>query len=179
MEIANTPHWIAKASRPLHDLSDPVMTREVLDSFRIRLDGTSAAAETVRRKRRTFVNALHYAVDLGEFRENPLTAVRWQKPKVSSAVDPRVVVHPQQALSLLHAVSYVGGYRRDRGRRLVGLFACMYFVGLRPDEAIGLAEADLALPEQGWGTALRSCIARLRASASSGRIRGRASTTAG
>ncbi|MGN9813797.1 tyrosine-type recombinase/integrase [Streptomyces sp. SD11] len=153
-EIANTLHWIAKASRPLNDLADPVTAREVLDSFKIRLDGKSAAAETVRRKRRTFVNALHYAVDLGEFRENPLTAVRWQKPKVSSEVDPRVVVNPQQALSLLHAVSYVGGYRRARGRRLVGLFACMYFAGLRPAEAIGLAEADLTLPEHGWGTAL-------------------------
>ncbi|MFF3890696.1 tyrosine-type recombinase/integrase [Streptomyces sp. NPDC001914] len=153
-EIANTLHWIAKASRPLNDLVDPVTAREVLDSFKIRLDGKSAAAETVRRKRRTFVNALHYAVDLGEFRENPLTAVRWQKPKVSSEVDPRVVVNPQQALSLLHAVSYVGGYRRARGRRLVGLFACMYFAGLRPAEAIGLAEADLTLPEHGWGTAL-------------------------
>lgn len=153
-EIANTLHWIAKASRPLNDLADPVTTREVLDSFKIRLDGKSAAAETVRRKRRTFVNALHYAVDLGEFRENPLTAVRWQKPKVSSEVDPRVVVNPQQARSLLYAVSYVGGYRRARGRRLVGLFACMYFAGLRPAEAIGLAEADLTLPEQGWGTAL-------------------------
>ncbi|WP_326842328.1 tyrosine-type recombinase/integrase [Streptomyces sp. NBC_01558] len=153
-EIANTLHWIAKASRPLNDLADPVTAREVLDSFKIRLDGKSAAAETVRRKRRTFVNALHYAVDLGEFRENPLTAVRWQKPKVSSEVDPRVVVNPQQALSLLHAVSYVGGYRRARGRRLVGLFACMYFAGLRPAEAVGLAAADLRLPEQGWGTAL-------------------------
>ncbi|SOE65690.1 Phage integrase family protein [Streptomyces sp. OV198] len=153
-EVSNTLHWIAKASRPLNDLADPVTAREVLDSFKIRLDGKSAAAETVRRKRRTFVNALHYAVDLGEFKENPLTAVRWQKPKVSSEVDPRVVVNPQQALSLLHAVSYVGSYRRARGRRLVGLFACMYFAGLRPAEAIGLAEADLTLPEQGWGTAL-------------------------
>ncbi|MFJ6837602.1 tyrosine-type recombinase/integrase [Streptomyces sp. NPDC091209] len=153
-QIENTLHWIAKASRPLNDLADPVTAREVLDSFKIRLDGKSAAAETVRRKRRTFVNALHYAVDLREFRENPLTAVRWQKPKVSSEVDPRVVVNPQQVLSLLHAVSYVGGYRRARGRRLVGLFACMYFAGLRPAEAIGLAEADLTLPEQGWGTAL-------------------------
>lgn len=153
-EIANTLHWIAKASRPLNDLADPVTVREVLDSFKIRLDGKPAAAETVRRKRRTFVNALHYAVDLGEFKENPLTAVRWQKPKLSSEVDPRVVVNPRQALSLLHAVSYVGGYRRARGRRLVGFFACMYFAGLRPAEAIGLAEPDLTLPEQGWGVAL-------------------------
>lgn len=64
------------------------------------------------------------------------------------------MVNPQQALSLLHAASYVGGYRRARGRRLVGPLACMYFAGLRPAKAIGLAEADLTLPEQGWGTVL-------------------------
>lgn len=52
------------------------------------------------------------------------------------------------------AVSYVGGYRRARGRRLVGLFAAMYFGGLRPAEAVGLAETDLNLSEQGWGSAL-------------------------
>ncbi|NMI60977.1 MULTISPECIES: tyrosine-type recombinase/integrase [unclassified Streptomyces] len=153
-EIEDTLHWIAKASRPLNDLADPVTAREVLDSFKIRLDGKAASAETVRRKRRTFVNALHFAVDLGEFRENPLNSVRWQKPKVSSQVDPRVVVNPQQARSLLNAMSYVGGYERARGRRLVGLFACMYFAGLRPAEAVGLAQGDLTLPEQGWGTVL-------------------------
>ncbi|GAA3260549.1 hypothetical protein GCM10010469_27060 [Streptomyces labedae] len=56
--------------------------------------------------------------------------------------------------NLLAAVSYVGGYRRARGRRLVGLFAAMYFGGLRPAEAVGLAETDLNLPGQGWGSAL-------------------------
>ncbi|MFE5174090.1 tyrosine-type recombinase/integrase [Streptomyces sp. NPDC056634] len=150
-DSANALHWVAKSSRTLAYLADPVNAREVLDSFKVRLDGKAAAAETVRRKRRTFVNAMHYAVDLGEFRENPLSAVRWQKPKVSSEVDPRVVANPQQARALLHAVSYVGGYNRARGRRLVGLFACMYFAGLRPAEAVGLAEPDLTLPEQGWG----------------------------
>ncbi|MFE0675565.1 tyrosine-type recombinase/integrase [Streptomyces sp. NPDC058867] len=153
-DIKNALSWIAKASRPLNDLADPVTAREVLDSFKIRLDGKASAAETVRRKRYTFVNALHYAVDLGEFKENPAVSVRWQKPKVAREVDPRVVVNPQQALALLHAVSYVGGYRRARGRRLVALFACMYFAGLRPAEAIGLAEDDLTLPEAGWGAVL-------------------------
>lgn len=138
----------------MSDLTDPALGRAVLDSLKIKLDGTAAAAETVRRKRRTLVNALHYAVDLGEFRENPLSAVRWQKPKVSNEVDPRVVANPEQARSLLHAVSYVGGYSRARGRRLVGLFAGMYFGGFRPAEVVGLTEADLTLPESGWGTAL-------------------------
>lgn len=152
--VGNTLHWVAKASRPLSDLSDPALGRAVLDSLKIKLDGTAAAAETVRRKRRTLVNALLYAVDLGEFRGSPLAAVRWQKPKVSNKVDPRVVANPEQARSLLHAVSYVGGYRRARGRRLVGLYAGMDFGGFRPAEAVGLAEPDLTLPDSGGGTAL-------------------------
>jgi integrase len=152
-DIGNTLNWIEKASRPLVDLANPVLGRAVLDALKLKLDGTAAAAETVRRKRRTLVNAAHYAVDLGEFRENPLASLRWQKPKVSAEVDPRVVANPQQARALLTAVSYVGGYRRARGRRLVGLFAAMYFAGLRPAEAVGLAETDLVLPGSGWGTA--------------------------
>ncbi|WJY52565.1 tyrosine-type recombinase/integrase [Streptomyces chengbuensis] len=153
-EIANTLHWVAKASRPLSDLGDAAIGRAVLDSLKLRLDGTAAAAETVRRKRRTLVNALHYAVDLGEFKENPITGIRWKKPNVAGEVDPRVVANPEQARSLLTAVSYVGGYGRARGRRLVGLFACMYYGALRPAETVGLTIADLKLPDAGWGTVL-------------------------
>ncbi|MGD1224972.1 tyrosine-type recombinase/integrase [Streptomyces krungchingensis] len=153
-DVANTLNWVSKASRPLADLGDAAIARAVLDSLKLKLDGTAAAAETVRRKRRTLVNALHYAVDLGEFKENPVTGIRWKKPKVAGEVDPRVVANPEQARSLLTAVSYIGGYRRARGRRLVGLFACMYYGALRPAEAVGLTAADLRLPGEGWGTAL-------------------------
>ncbi|MFF9128074.1 tyrosine-type recombinase/integrase [Streptomyces sp. NPDC014889] len=153
-EIAHALHWVSKASRPLADLGDAAIARAVLDSLKLKLDGTAAAAETVRRKRRTLVNALHYAVDLGEFKENPITGIRWKKPKIAGEVDPRVVANPEQARSLLTAVSYVGGYGRARGRRLVGLFACMYYGAFRPAEAVGLTAADLKLPEAGWGTAL-------------------------
>jgi hypothetical protein len=73
-------------------------------------------------------------------------------------------------------VSYVGGYRRARGRCLVGLFAAMYFGGLRPAEAVGLVETDLVLPEQGWGSALLH--RHVLRSASSGPTRGRPTTTA-
>ncbi|WP_406838918.1 tyrosine-type recombinase/integrase [Streptomyces sp. AHU1] len=153
-DVANTLSWVSKASRPLADLGDAALARAVLDSLRLKLDGTAASAETVRRKRRTLVNALHYAVDLGEFKENPVTRIRWKKPKVAGEVDPRVVANPEQARALLTAVSYIGGYGRARGRRLVGLFACMYYGAFRPAEAVALTEADLKLPECGWGTAL-------------------------
>lgn len=153
-DVANTLSWVSKASRPLADLGDAALARAVLDSLRLKLGGTAASAETVRRKRRTLVNALHYAVDLGEFKENPVTRIRWKKPKVAGEVDPRIVANPEQARALLTAVSYIGGYSRARGRRLVGLFACMYYGAFRPAEAVALTEADLKLPEQGWGTAL-------------------------
>jgi hypothetical protein len=87
-EVANTLHWVARASRPLSDFGDAEIGRAVLDSLKLRLDGTAPAAETVRRKRRTLVNALHYAVELGQLEEKPITGIRWKKPKVAREVDP-------------------------------------------------------------------------------------------
>ncbi|MFF8378884.1 hypothetical protein ACF07V_22460 [Streptomyces sp. NPDC015661] len=49
---------------------------------------------------------------------------------------------------------YIGGYRRARGRRLVGLFVGTYFGGSRPAEAVDLAAPDLSQPDSGWGSAL-------------------------
>lgn len=51
-----------------------------LKPLKLKLDGTAAAAETVRRKRRTLVNAANYAVDLGEHRRGSMpvsTRPRW------------------------------------------------------------------------------------------------------
>ncbi|GGQ25271.1 hypothetical protein GCM10010140_64500 [Streptosporangium pseudovulgare] len=41
--------------------------------------------------------------------------------------------------------------RLDRGRHLRGFFACLYFAGLRPAEALGLRVQDCHLPATGWG----------------------------
>jgi integrase len=133
------------------DLNDPVVTRAVLDSLRFRLNGEPAAVETVRRKRKVLVNAVQYGIERGLFADNPVTRSRWRTPKAVVQVDPRVVVTPGQARALLDAVSYVGGYRRARGRRLVGLFAGLYYAGLRPAEAVAVCEADCVLPSRGWG----------------------------
>jgi integrase len=152
VEIANALRWVEKASLPIATLKEPADIRRVLDSLKLKLSGDPAAAETVRRKRAVLFNALAYAVELGELPENPLTAVRWKLPKISKQVDRRVVVNPRQARELLAAVSYVGGYRRARGRRLVAMFACMYFGGLRPAEAVALRRQDCTLPEKGWGS---------------------------
>ncbi|MCP3756972.1 site-specific integrase [Streptomyces sp. TBY4] len=143
--------WVAKASRPLVDLHDPILARDVLESLRRKLDGGEAAVETMRRKRKVLVHALGYAMERGELGSNPLAQVRWRVPKPAVSVDPRVVANPYQARDLLTAISYVGGYRRARGRRLVGLFAGMYYAGLRPEEAIAVALPDCRLPRTGWG----------------------------
>ncbi|MEV5463666.1 tyrosine-type recombinase/integrase, partial [Streptomyces cellulosae] len=91
-------------------------------------------------------------VELGELPDNPVKLVKWKPQKVTKEVDRRVVVNPRQARELLAAVSYVGGFRRARGRRMVALFACMYFGGLRPAEAVALRRPDCTLPKTGWGS---------------------------
>lgn len=151
VEVKNALHWIARASRPVTDLADASVMRAVLDGIALKLDGTRAAAETVRRKRSVLYGALGRAVEEGILAEHPIDAIKYVGPKISKQVDSRVVVNPQQAHELFVAVSYVGGYRRARGRRLVAFFGCMYYAGLRPAEVVGLKEVDCTLPEEGWG----------------------------
>jgi integrase len=104
-----------------------------------------------------FYNALQYAVELGQLPSNPVDRIRWKLAKASETVDPRAVINPRQASELLTAVTYVG--RRGRGGRLMAMYACMYYGGLRPGEAIALREADCHLPSHGWG---RLTLARSR-----------------
>jgi hypothetical protein len=63
--------WIAKNSPPLTDLADAPVMRGVLGALRLRLDGEAAASETFKRKRKVLVNALNYAMELGEFEKIP------------------------------------------------------------------------------------------------------------
>lgn len=44
-----------------------------------------------------------------------------------------------------------GDRDRDRGRRLVAMFACMYYAALRPAEAVNLRKGECELPDTGWG----------------------------
>lgn len=145
--------WIKENSPPLTALSQPPVMRGVLDGLKLKLDGEAAGSSTVRRKRKVLVNAINYAMELSEFQENPLHGVSWTLPPKVVEVDPRVVANPRQAANLLGAVSYVGGYRRARGRRLVGMFAGMYYGGLRPAESTAVALQDCYLPAEGWGMA--------------------------
>ncbi|MBT2455332.1 tyrosine-type recombinase/integrase [Streptomyces sp. ISL-86] len=143
--------WVEGASRPLVDLLDPAVMRAVLEALRLKRDGTVAAAETQRHKHKILVNAVRYAIEQGKLHSDPLAPISWHVAEAVQQVDPRVVANPAQARSLLCAVSYVGGYKRARGRRLAGLFASMYYAGLRPAEAVAVALPDCVLPAEGWG----------------------------
>jgi integrase len=148
-DIDQAADWLERKSLPVAALTKSRHLRQALDALTITLDGHAAAATTVRRKRAVFHNALEYAVELEELADNNLGKVGWRAPKVSEVVDRRVVINPRQAREMLTAVSYVG--KLDRGRHLRGFFACLYYAGVRPAEALGLREQDCHLPATGWG----------------------------
>ncbi|MGI5493218.1 tyrosine-type recombinase/integrase [Microtetraspora malaysiensis] len=149
-DIAAALAWLERHSLAVADLAKVRKVRLGLDALALRLDGGAAAATTITRKRSVFYNALQYAVDLEELSSNPIDKVKaWKPPKVREAVDRRVVVNPVQARELLAAVTYAG--RVTRGRHLRAFFACLYFAGLRPAEALGLRKQDCHLPASGWG----------------------------
>jgi integrase len=151
-EIAAVAEWLASNSMPVSDLGQRRYLRRALDAIALKLDGTIAAATTIHRKRAVFNNALRYAVELDHLPSNNLAQVGWTMPKVSERVDRRVVVNPTQARELLIAITYVS--TPWRGRHLRAFFACLYYAGLRPAEAIGLRIGDCELPESGWGRLL-------------------------
>jgi integrase len=147
-EVAAALGWLERASLPLSELEKPRNVRLALDALAVRLDGTAAAATTIRRKRSVFYNVLGYAAELEELSANSLDRVKWKPPQVAEVVDRRVVVNPRQARELLTAVTYVG--RSWRGRHLRAFFACMYFAGLRPGEAKAPRKNSCFLPASGW-----------------------------
>ncbi|MFG2831142.1 tyrosine-type recombinase/integrase [Streptomyces sp. NPDC048434] len=144
--------WLSARSLPLSALTDPKVLRDVQYRLSFKLDDTPAARETYKRRRRGFNTAMEHAIEAGYLDENPLAKVKRTASKGEGVVDPRVLVNQAQGAQLLAAVSYVGSIHRNRGRRLVGFFACQLYAAMRPAEAVGLREADCYLPEKGWGT---------------------------
>ncbi|MBO0828757.1 MAG: tyrosine-type recombinase/integrase [Streptosporangiales bacterium] len=148
--------WLLRRSRPVSDLTELAAARELLDGLTRNLDGSTAAATVVGRKRAVVHNMLVYAVERGVLASNPLPRVNWRRPKRVEQVDPRVVVNPTQARELLTAVSYVGVRNQDRGAHLVGFFATIYYSAARPAEAVNVRAADCKLPTNGWGELILS-----------------------
>ncbi|MBO0822450.1 MAG: site-specific integrase [Actinobacteria bacterium] len=143
-DVAEVLAWISQTSLPVAELAEASVTRRVLEHATGRLDGRNAAASTARRHRTILANAMDYAIELGLLDSNPIRALKWTAPKVSSQVDRRSVVNPQQARALLEGVRA----QQPSGPRLVAFFAVMYYAGLRPEEAINLRADDIVLPPQ-------------------------------
>jgi hypothetical protein len=103
-DVAEVLAWVARNSAPVSWLAEAATARKVLDQATGRLDGKNAAASTARRNRTILANAMDYAVELGLLPANPIRALKWTAPKVSSQIDRRSVVNPPQARALLDAV---------------------------------------------------------------------------
>lgn len=143
--------WLVGKSLPVVELAKPEVIRAALDGIAVTMAGRPAAATTVARKRAVLYNVLKYAVNERKLLDaNPIDQVDWKTPEKVGQIDRSVVVNPAQARQLLAAVTYVGRYS-GRGRRMMALYACMYFAGLRPAEAVSLRESNCHLPAEGWG----------------------------
>lgn len=143
-DVAEVLAWIARNSLPLSALAEAAVARRVLEQATDLVGGGNAAASTARRHRTILANAMDYAIELRLLDSNPIRALKWTAPKVSSQVDRRSVVNPQQARALLEAVRA----QQPSGSRLVAFFAVMYYAGLRPEEAVNLSADDVILPTQ-------------------------------
>jgi integrase len=128
-------------------LARPEVLRHVLDGLTVRLDGKPAAGSVVSRRRRILNTAVEYAVERKLLSANPIPALKWKAPRTVEVVDRRVVANPVQVRTLLDAVRQ----QRRSGPRLVAFFGCLYFAGLRPEEAVSLAKHNLSIPPEGWG----------------------------
>lgn len=150
-DIALTMTLLTGQTRPVADLGEPFVAKQLWEALAVKVDGRPAARETTLRRRRVTNTALEYAVDLKVLTANPFKGIKRKKVAHAGAVDRRVVANPAQVRELLTALTYVGSWKRARGRRLVAFFATLYYGGMRPAEAVGLRESDCDLPETGWG----------------------------
>jgi integrase len=146
-EVRDALRWIQAHTRPVSALARPDILRAVLDGLTVRLDGKPAAASVVSRRRKILNTAVEYAVERGLLDANPIPKLKWRAPKTVHAVDRRVVANPAQVRTLLRAVHE----QQRSGPRLVAFFGCLYFAGLRPEEAVSLNKRNLTLPAEGWG----------------------------
>lgn len=146
-EFAHEFAWAERNSRPLSDLSNPAVTRDVLTAIAQRLDGKPASPSTTNRKRAALSSAISYAIEKGHLSINPLKTVKVKRRKATDELDSRVVLNHKQAKSYLAAV-------RSLAPDLEALYGCIYYAAMRPSEVRNLRERDLSLPEKGWGEAI-------------------------
>jgi integrase len=147
-EYADAIAWITKRSRPVRDLADPDVLRHVLGCLAHKLDGKPAADATLNVRRAALSSALTYAVERKILDVNPLADLKTTKKRQGAqAVDLRVVANHRQAQALLDAV-------RVENAALEAFLGSVYYAAMRPGEVRNLREADLHLPQKGWGEAV-------------------------
>ena len=71
-DVTDALTWLARNTREVADLAEPVLCRQLLTAATSRLDGTRAAPTSVRRNRAVLLNALEYAVELKLLDQNPI-----------------------------------------------------------------------------------------------------------
>jgi integrase len=150
-EVATILRWVERNTESLAAWEVPQKVDEVLHALTTKLDGTAAAASSVKRNRRILNVAMEYAVKHGTLRANPLPKGRGTTPKTSSAVDKRSLINPTHAAGLLGWI----WHRPRGGRRLHAFFVTIYYTGARPEEVVAMHVLDVLLPdvddEDQWG----------------------------
>ncbi|PIM66199.1 integrase [Streptomyces sp. JV178] len=139
--------WLERHSLPVSELEEPDVLRRGLDALCRKVDGSAAAAKTVKRKKAAVNEVFGVAVEKGYFGQNPLAGLRWTAPEVADEVDPECVPNPAQVARLLASVKALPG----RGPHLYAFFGCMYYAAMRPAEVIHLQKSQCRLPASGWG----------------------------
>ncbi|NGN68576.1 tyrosine-type recombinase/integrase [Streptomyces sp. A7024] len=150
-ELSQAYLWLLKRSLPVPALMDASTLRQVQYRLSFKLDGKEAGGETTRRRRRVLNTAVEYAVEAKELPSNPLGPIKKVQRGSSARVDPRGLANASQWAQLHTAVSYIGTWERNKGRRLMAFYAVLYYAALRPSEAIALRTTDCTLPKKGWG----------------------------
>ncbi|MFD9032649.1 tyrosine-type recombinase/integrase [Streptomyces sp. NPDC059567] len=146
-DVAAALSWIAENTVKMTEVGTSDRLRKALDALSKRLDGKSAADNTVNRKRMVLSNTLRYAVERGTLPTNPLGRVDWTAPDKDDEVDFRYVPNPDQAAALIDAVRQLSA----RGAHMAAFFGCLYYAAMRPSEIAALRAEDCTLPKTGWG----------------------------
>ncbi|WP_433297409.1 tyrosine-type recombinase/integrase [Actinoplanes sp. CA-030573] len=134
-EIRRTLAWVARNARPASDLTDPKVLRAVLDGLTLRLDGKPGSPVVVTRRRKILTGMLEYGAEINALSENPWPDLKWTPPRTTNGgIDRRRVANPMQARTLFASVRQQGRI----GPRMVAFYSCLYYAGLRPEEAVGI-----------------------------------------
>lgn len=139
--------WLQRHSLPVSELEELDVLRRGLDALCRKVDGSAAAAKTVKRKKAAVNEVFGTAVERGYFNANPLIGLRWSAPTVADEVDPDCVPNPAQVARLLSAVKALPG----RGSHLYAFFGCMYYAAMRLAEVMHLQQSQCRLAASGWG----------------------------